>query len=297
MAASPPTRHSTFAGRRSRTGRPAAIDRVESRRHLFTAEHYDRSHAALAVLLGSTGSTSRRRAPRTAEDLGFERGHPHAADRRQGQQARRHPAGATHRTNNDADLRSCDDGSQSRRVTWHAASTGCLRFACVASGRGRNGPPVRGAPRGPRRADARRLPGHPDDEGEDLDDARDARSTSTFGSILRPHSFVAIDNDVPVAFAFVIVGDVHYIDPVVVASARKRYGLGGAVVRVCLRSSSHAGVSEVGATITDGNMASTASLRSACPGMVHGPELGSCSLALTPRHRRCPHRADGCATY
>ncbi len=97
--------------------------------------------------------------------------------------------------------------------------------------------------------------GTTDDEGEDLDDARDAID-QYLGSILRPHSFVAIDNDVPVAFAFVIVGDVHYIDPVVVASARKRHGLGSAVVRVCLRSLSHAGVSEVGATITDGNMAS-----------------------------------------
>ncbi len=95
-----------------------------------------------------------------------------------------------------------------------------------------------------------------DDEGEDLDDARDAID-QYLASILRPHSFVVIDDDLPLAFAFVVVvGDMHYIDPVVVASARKRHGVGSAVVRVCLRSLRDAGVSEVGATITDGNLAS-----------------------------------------
>jgi L-amino acid N-acyltransferase YncA len=60
-----------------------------------------------------------------------------------------------------------------------------------------------------------------------------------------------------VAFAFVVVvDDVHYIDPVVVASARKRLGLGGALVRRCLGSLADAGIREVGATITDGNVAS-----------------------------------------
>jgi ribosomal protein S18 acetylase RimI-like enzyme len=95
-----------------------------------------------------------------------------------------------------------------------------------------------------------------DDEGEDLDDAQDVID-QYLASVLRPHSFVVIDNDVPVAFAFaLVVGDMHYIDPVVVASARKRHGVGSAVVRVCLRSLSDAGVAEVGATITDGNTAS-----------------------------------------
>lgn len=42
----------------------------------------------------------------------------------------------------------------------------------------------------------------------------------------------------------------------VVASARKNCGLGSAVVRLCLQSLADAGGSEVGATITDGNIAS-----------------------------------------
>ena len=46
------------------------------------------------------------------------------------------------------------------------------------------------------------------------------------------------------------------IDPIVVASARKRSGVGNALVRKCLRSLADAGVAEVGATITDGNVAS-----------------------------------------
>ena len=59
------------------------------------------------------------------------------------------------------------------------------------------------------------------------------------------------------AFAFVVVvNDVHYIDPVVVASTRKRLGIGDALVRRCLGSLADAGVCEVGATITDGNVAS-----------------------------------------
>ena len=59
-----------------------------------------------------------------------------------------------------------------------------------------------------------------------------------------------------VALAFVVVvNDVHHIDPVVVASARKRLGFGGALGRRCLGSLADVGVFEVGATITDGNVA------------------------------------------
>ncbi|MGK2885708.1 MAG: GNAT family N-acetyltransferase [Rhodococcus sp. (in: high G+C Gram-positive bacteria)] len=66
-----------------------------------------------------------------------------------------------------------------------------------------------------------------------------------------------VDGSDLVAFAFVVVvNDVYYIDPVVVASARKRLGLGSALVRQCLGSLADAGVFEVGATITDGNVAS-----------------------------------------
>jgi L-amino acid N-acyltransferase YncA len=66
-----------------------------------------------------------------------------------------------------------------------------------------------------------------------------------------------LDGSDLVAFAFVVVvNDVHYIDPVVVAAARKRLGLGDALARRCLGSLADAGIPEVGATITDGNVAS-----------------------------------------
>jgi GNAT superfamily N-acetyltransferase len=95
-----------------------------------------------------------------------------------------------------------------------------------------------------------------DDEGETLDDAFDAID-HYLASIVRPHSYVMLDGTDVVAFAFVVVvNDVHYIDPVVVASARKRQGLGAALVRRCLGSLADAGVVDVGATITDGNVAS-----------------------------------------
>ena len=95
-----------------------------------------------------------------------------------------------------------------------------------------------------------------DDEGESLDDALGAIDYY-LASIVRPHSYVMIDGSDLVAFVFVVVvNDVHYIDPVVVASARKRLGFGDALVRLCLGSLADAGVFEVAATITDGNVAS-----------------------------------------
>ncbi len=95
-----------------------------------------------------------------------------------------------------------------------------------------------------------------DDEGESFEDACSAVD-DYLTSIVRPNSFVMLDGSDPVAFAFVVVvDDVHYIDPVVVASARKRLGLGDALVRRCLGSLADAGIPEVGATITNGNVAS-----------------------------------------
>jgi len=75
-----------------------------------------------------------------------------------------------------------------------------------------------------------------DDEGESLEDAL---STIDYhlASIVRAHSCVMLDGSDFVAFAFVvIVNDVHYIDPVVVPCARKRLGLGDALVRLCIGS-------------------------------------------------------------
>jgi site-specific recombinase XerD len=51
------------------------MDRGELGRFLFTAEHYDRDHAALAVLLGLNGLRVSEACATDIEDLGFERGH------------------------------------------------------------------------------------------------------------------------------------------------------------------------------------------------------------------------------
>jgi RimJ/RimL family protein N-acetyltransferase len=95
-----------------------------------------------------------------------------------------------------------------------------------------------------------------DDEGEDLDDAY-AAIDQYFAHIERPHSFIVLDEATIAAFSFVvIVNEIHYIDPVVVAPVRQRRGLGRAAVGLCLASLGEAGISDVGATITDGNTAS-----------------------------------------
>ena len=51
------------------------MDRGELGRFLFTAEHFDRDHAALAVLLGLNGLRVSEACATDVEDLGFERGH------------------------------------------------------------------------------------------------------------------------------------------------------------------------------------------------------------------------------
>lgn len=56
----------------------------------------------------------------------------------------------------------------------------------------------------------------------------------------------------------VIVREVNYIDPVATTESAKRRGVGTAGVQTSLRSLAHAGVAEVGAVITDGNVASEA---------------------------------------
>jgi L-amino acid N-acyltransferase YncA len=95
-----------------------------------------------------------------------------------------------------------------------------------------------------------------DDEGEDLDDALTAVDRYLAG-MEHEHSFVVTEDDRVVAMAFVTVVDgVHYVDPIVVAADRKRAGLGRDAVRMLLESLGNAGVTEVGATITDSNTAS-----------------------------------------
>lgn len=51
------------------------LDRSELGVFLFTAEHFDRDHAALAVLLGLNGLRVSEACGTNVEDLGFERGH------------------------------------------------------------------------------------------------------------------------------------------------------------------------------------------------------------------------------
>jgi integrase/recombinase XerD len=51
------------------------LDRSELGVFLFTAEHYDQAHAALAVLLGLNGLRVTEACATNVEDLGMERGH------------------------------------------------------------------------------------------------------------------------------------------------------------------------------------------------------------------------------
>jgi GNAT superfamily N-acetyltransferase len=95
-----------------------------------------------------------------------------------------------------------------------------------------------------------------DDEGEDLDDARSAVD-HYLAEAVRAHSFVVVDDDdIAAMVCVVVVGDVHYVDPIVVAPPHKRRGLGRAAVQCVLASLAASGVREVGATITDGNVPS-----------------------------------------
>jgi GNAT superfamily N-acetyltransferase len=96
-----------------------------------------------------------------------------------------------------------------------------------------------------------------DDEGESIDDAYDAID-DYLGRIVRAHSFVVADDGfAPTAMSLVVmVQGRHYIDPVAVHPVAKRRGLGRAAVATSLASLAAAGVTEVGATITDGNTAS-----------------------------------------
>ncbi|MEO6570403.1 MAG: GNAT family N-acetyltransferase [Ilumatobacteraceae bacterium] len=98
--------------------------------------------------------------------------------------------------------------------------------------------------------------GTTDDEGEDLADAREAID-HYLDTMVADASFVVTDAGRPVAFSFVVVVDGRrYIDPVVVASDRKRRGVGRSAVIASLQALATDGVTEVGATITDGNVPS-----------------------------------------
>jgi len=92
-----------------------------------------------------------------------------------------------------------------------------------------------------------------DDEGETMVEAGEAIDT-LLRLCLREHSFVLKEDGVPIAISFVLtVDDIHYIDPVAVTASHKRTGLGRKIVETSLASIAATGVTEMGATITDGN--------------------------------------------
>ena len=95
-----------------------------------------------------------------------------------------------------------------------------------------------------------------DDEGEGEDDAR-AAIDDYLGRLLPAYSLAVVEDGQPVSLSFVVlVQGRHYIDPVATSAARKRQGLGAEAVLTSLRRLHRDGVDEVGAVITDGNLAS-----------------------------------------
>jgi len=75
--------------------------------------------------------------------------------------------------------------------------------------------------------------------------------------ILPQYSLVVERDENLVAMAFtVVVRGTHYIDPVATASAYKRSGIGAAIVSTVLQMLADDGVVNVGAVITEGNLAS-----------------------------------------
>jgi L-amino acid N-acyltransferase YncA len=102
-----------------------------------------------------------------------------------------------------------------------------------------------------------------DDEGETEAEALEAVD-AWFGHIVWTHSFVIEAEPVPggragalQAGSFVVMVDGRaYIDPVVTRAGVKRTGIGTSIVSASLASLASVGVDEVGATITDGNVAS-----------------------------------------
>lgn len=92
-----------------------------------------------------------------------------------------------------------------------------------------------------------------DDEGEGDHEALEAID-HYFDTMEWSHSVVCEIDAQVVAMSFVVVVEGrHYIDPAATAASFKGRGLGRTVVETSLRSLAEAGITEVGATITDGN--------------------------------------------
>ncbi len=95
-----------------------------------------------------------------------------------------------------------------------------------------------------------------DDEGEDHEAALEAVD-DWLSQAEAPHSIVLEEDGQLVAVSFVVdVDGRKYIDPVATTAVRKRQGLGRVAVSWSLRSLQQHGQTEVGAVITDGNVAS-----------------------------------------
>jgi L-amino acid N-acyltransferase YncA len=95
-----------------------------------------------------------------------------------------------------------------------------------------------------------------DDEGEGLVEARQA-ADDWLARRIAGCSVVIEEGDRIVALSFVVmVGGRAYIDPVATATAWQRQGFGRRAVSASLHRLRGAGHQEVGAVITDGNIAS-----------------------------------------
>ena len=95
-----------------------------------------------------------------------------------------------------------------------------------------------------------------DDEGEGEAEAH-AAIAQYLARLLPRYSIVLQEDGVPVAMSFVVVvNGCHYIDPVATSPARKRQSRGTEAVTHSLGLLQRDGVEQVGAVITDGNVAS-----------------------------------------
>ncbi len=73
------------------------LDRTEFGVFLFTAERFDRDHAALAVLLGLNGTTRHRSVRDQHRRSGLRMRAPHPQNHREGSQTRHHPRSSRER--------------------------------------------------------------------------------------------------------------------------------------------------------------------------------------------------------
>jgi hypothetical protein len=95
-----------------------------------------------------------------------------------------------------------------------------------------------------------------DDEGETIAEALEA-TDRYLQRIVPEYSLVLERGDALLAMAFtVVVRGTHYIDPVATASAVKRTGVGAGAASAVLALLRDGGIMEVGAVITEGNVAS-----------------------------------------